>query len=726
MRKAKVLLCFILISSLPFVLEAQFGNCRNCACLYDIINQDIKDYNFIEAAQIVGGSSGCFDKKWLYTSMILGAYKDASDSIRLKNLEVLNNIYFYKDRFGLAYDVKTKKYGFIDKNMNVKLPFQYDEAEPFANDGWGAIVKRNNTYFLIDSLGNEYNVATKLNQLNQATKALVLRDTDFQALPSSIGMYKKLEIIILSRHSYETHILKELPVALGRLENLRILNVFYHPYIQIPKELGNLQKLEKLILSYCQLKDIPKEIGNLKNLTYLDISNNQLEYLPIELGQLSQLQILNLEQNKILSLPPTFGKFKKLTELNLYKNALKNLPNELKKLINLRSLLLHSNQLTTIPTKLGNLKKLEYLDLSDNHVIIIPKELGKLKSLKNLYLNNNKINLIPKELGKLKSLENFYLGYNSVNIIPIEIGDLSKLILLDLSNNKLQSIPKELGRLRKLKTISLNNNEIKTIPIEFFGLQALKSLNVSDNKLENLPSEACSLPNLTHLDATNNQLINIPKDIGNLKKLEVIRISGNKITELPSSLCNLPMVRYLDLIDKNPLKTIPNCVTTLIKSLEPDYATPPEMGQILMSPTDSLLQAAQTFFSEKSYSESYKSMLLSAKIDSTNYNTFFSLSFYALFIGEYKKAIEAAQKTLSLNPNAVSVETNLALGYLLDNQYNKAELIYKKWKGRKFTSNDNELAEKIFLQDIKDLDNAGVIPKERMSDIERIKKLLEN
>ena len=244
-----------------------------------------------------------------------------------------------------------------------------------------------------------------------------------------------------------------------------------------------------------------------------------------------------------------------------------------------------------------------------------------------------------------------------------------------------------------------------------------------NNKIEKLPNEICNLKNLTYFNITHNQLISIPENIGDMKKLERLRIDNNKITYLPSSLCDLPEMHLWIFLTYNPLKNIPDCINAKLKSS--GYDVPPIEVKISISTTDSAFQAAQASFSEKKYSQAYKAALLSTELDSSDYNKFFNLSFYALFVGEYKTAIPAALKTLSINPIAFNVETNLALGYLLDNQYDKAEAIYKKWIGRKFTSNDTEMAEKIFLQDLRDLENAGVLPKERAVDIERIRKILE-
>ena len=108
------------------------------------------------------------------------------------------------------------------------------------------------------------------------------------------------------------------------------------------------------------------------------------------------------------------------------------------------------------------------------------------------------------------------------------------------------------------------------------------------------------------------------------------------------------------------------------------------------------------------------------KEDSEYYNNWFNLSFYALFVGKPQEAINAAQKTLDIEPEATSVETNLALGYLLNNQWAEAKEIYLKWKGKHFLD-DDRLCDEVFLLDIADLEKAGV----EHPDFEKVKALFK-
>ncbi len=139
----------------------------------------------------------------------------------------------------------------------------------------------------------------------------------------------------------------------------RVSGLFTNINIKIynlPVSIGKLSELKSLQIYSLGLRELPGEIGDLKKLTLLEI-NSSLETLPVEIGELTELFTLNLTGN-----------------------ALKTIPVEIKDLKdNLRSLYLKNNKLTEIPNELGELTKLSLLDLSENPVISIPKEVCALK-----------------------------------------------------------------------------------------------------------------------------------------------------------------------------------------------------------------------------------------------------------------------------------------------------------------------------------------------------------
>ncbi|MCD4747011.1 MAG: hypothetical protein K8R58_12005, partial [Bacteroidales bacterium] len=121
---------------------------------------------------------------------------------------------------------------------------------------------------------------------------------------------------------------------------------------------------------------------------------------------------------------------------------------------------------------------------------------------------------------------------------------------------------------------------------------------------------------------------------------------------------------------------------------------------------------------KKEYDKAYEISKKASEIYPHNYKFWFNLSYYALFVNEYKEAIQAADTTLKIKPEATSVKTNLALAYLLNNQWEKAKSVYLELKNEF----DKEAVNEVYLKDIKELEEAGINPDA----FEKFKKLLNN
>jgi Leucine-rich repeat (LRR) protein len=65
-----------------------------------------------------------------------------------------------------------------------------------------------------------------------------------------------------------------LPSQVGKLQNLKVLNVSYNSFTGVPAEIGQLKNLEVLNLSHNKLTGLPLELGNLSKLKMLDVSGN--------------------------------------------------------------------------------------------------------------------------------------------------------------------------------------------------------------------------------------------------------------------------------------------------------------------------------------------------------------------------------------------------------------------------------------------------------------------
>ena len=92
-----------------------------------------------------------------------------------------------------------------------------------------------------------------------------------------------------------------------------------------------------------------------------------------------------------------------------------------------------------------------------------------------------------------------------------------------------------------------------------------------------------------------------------------------------------------------------------------------------------------------------------------------SQSFYANVLGKFEEGEFYSLEALKVDSTQHLAYTNLAAAYLLQGKYEAAEKLYRQYK--------NELKEG-FLSDFDELAKAGVIPAKRKTDVEKIKKML--
>ena len=92
-----------------------------------------------------------------------------------------------------------------------------------------------------------------------------------------------------------------------------------------------------------------------------------------------------------------------------------------------------------------------------------------------------------------------------------------------------------------------------------------------------------------------------------------------------------------------------------------------------------------------------------------------SQSFYANVLGKFEEGELYSLEALKVDSTQHLVYTNLAAAYLLQGKYQAAEKLYRQYK--------NELKDG-FLSDFDELAKADVIPAKRKTDVEKIKKML--
>ena len=171
-----------------------------------------------------------------------------------------------------------------------------------------------------------------------------------------------------------TNIKKEytsLEEALKNPEKVYNLNLS-NQNVTIPKDAwSKFVNLEVLSFKNDHLKEIPMEIGFLKNLKVLDLSGNDFTSLPKSFSELNHLEELFLNDEKYLQFDKnkkTLNLPKNLRILHLEDDNLSNLPKEVYDLQNLESLFLNHNNFIEVPKDLEGLKNLRQLDFHDNKI----------------------------------------------------------------------------------------------------------------------------------------------------------------------------------------------------------------------------------------------------------------------------------------------------------------------------------------------------------------------
>jgi internalin A len=194
-----------------------------------------------------------------------------------------------------------------------------------------------------------------------------------------------------------------------------------------------LAKEISLDLKGLKLTELPLEIGKLKHLIVLNISYdfntnkpNQLESLPKEIGQLTNLQILSFDGNQLTELPKEITQLTNLRELHLGGNQLSELPKEIGQLTNLQTLSLSRNQLSELPKEIGQLTNLQTLSLSLNQLSELPKEIGQLTNLQILFLDSNQLK-IPSEIIQKYKEPQVIINYYFENVYKAKESDTRPL-----------------------------------------------------------------------------------------------------------------------------------------------------------------------------------------------------------------------------------------------------------------------------------------------------------
>ena len=165
--------------------------------------------------------------------------------------------------------------------------------------------------------------------------------------PKNICDFTKVKNLFI-----DCYYIKKWGKEVSLLTNLKRLHIIMYGLKEPPKWIFDLITLEELTIDY-PIEKLPKEIGKLINLKELNIHGSDLKKLPKEIGRLTKLKKLDISYG-------TYGECDKLEEL----------PKEICNLVNLENIQMKSKKINKkvlkellkaiIDNDFNNIKKIEF------------------------------------------------------------------------------------------------------------------------------------------------------------------------------------------------------------------------------------------------------------------------------------------------------------------------------------------------------------------------------
>ncbi|WVZ54045.1 hypothetical protein U9M48_004911 [Paspalum notatum var. saurae] len=274
-----------------------------------------------------------------------------------------------------------------------------------------------------------------------------------------------------------------------------------------PNERTSMQEVAAKLHGIRDAGEIPISLGHLHHLQILNLDNNKLQGKIPALANCTNLKELSLGWNQLTGqIPEDFPNL--LENLGLHANNLTgNIPASLGNITTLQSFSCAKNDIEgSIPNEIANLLGLQVLYVGQNKMSgQFPQPILNLSNLVLFSISfNNFSGVIPSIVGaSLNKLQLFEIGVNFFHEhIPSSLVNASDLNDIDLSRNEFTGmVPSCIGRLSKLNWLNLEYNE-------------LHASNKKDWKFMD------SLANCTELRIfsveSNNLVGKVPNSVGNL------------------------------------------------------------------------------------------------------------------------------------------------------------------------------------------------------------------
>ncbi|KAL8504193.1 hypothetical protein ACS0TY_022795 [Phlomoides rotata] len=399
---------------------------------------------------------------------------------------------------------------------------------------------------------------------------------------------------------------KELPSAIGKLKQLRCLNLEQSSILTLPHTFCSLYNLQILILNYCyHLQSLPKNIRNMTNLRHIFLDRcMSLSDMPCRVGELASLKTLSLFivgdriGNQLDELEHLYlGGRLEIRHLESVKNHLIAKKANLVDKPNLRDLVLGWGGDSSTSSELTKMKEVEkVLEALEPHPNVVTlkiygfqgRELALwmkiMENITHIDIENctNCRYLSPLGyLPLLKLLRLWVLEALEHIVEENEVG-CETAIFPSLEELDLQRLPNLKGWLKEGEVVEMFPN------LQSLGITGCESLRLTSNSgglnsVTKLKLQDCrigsSFPegSLRHLTALQELKIDkgvefedvSAEEIKNLHRLQRLSIAfGHNLVSLPQVLQHIPSLQSLSLHYLDQLTSLSDWLPTSLTQLE--------------------------------------------------------------------------------------------------------------------------------------------------------------
>jgi Leucine-rich repeat (LRR) protein len=385
--------------------------------------------------------------------------------------------------------------------------------------------------------------------------------------------FSQLNTLNLSRNN-----LTKLPVKIGSLTSLTILNLSYNKFEALSQFLLHLRHLTLLDLSHNHVSEVPFVIGKLLSVKVFYLNSNRLRLLSRSTmgNQLSLATIVGGAESATgwkrppISCGNTFGaslwnfhrhQFRALGTVKYQIKKAEGRVGGILNLINLEELYIHNNGIVVLPSYIGNLHRLRIFSAHHNKLTFFPEVLGDLTQLAVVDMSFNQISNMPKEIGRCLLLEEVHIQNNVVQSLPSELGYCQKMRILNASFNCCENIPPEFSLFQgRIEIFNLSNNPIFDPPQDvlqhgaarmflylrrMFYAKKSRDLHFAHMQLTTFTLSPIRIVELEHLDLSCNSFTFLPDGISIMTRLNHLNISANRFESMPSFIVGCSGLKFL-------------------------------------------------------------------------------------------------------------------------------------------------------------------------------------